>query len=64
LSSLASSCDHIRHVNSQMPYALTVGIVSLIVCIIPAGYGVPVWLLYPVAIGLLYLFIRKFGKRV
>lgn len=29
LSSLASDCNHIDHVRTQMPYALTVGVVSL-----------------------------------
>jgi Na+/H+ antiporter NhaC len=30
LSSLATGCDHIQHVRTQLPYALTVGLVSLI----------------------------------
>lgn len=33
LSSLASDCNHIDHVRTQLPYALTVGIVSLLLCL-------------------------------
>jgi len=32
LSSLASDCSHIEHVRTQLPYALTVGTVSMILC--------------------------------
>ncbi|MFC1743044.1 Na+/H+ antiporter NhaC family protein [Candidatus Riflebacteria bacterium] len=38
LSSLASGCDHINHVKTQMPYALTVAAVSLFLGYLPAGY--------------------------
>jgi Na+/H+ antiporter NhaC len=40
LSSLASKCNHIDHVNTQMPYALTVAFLALILGFIPAGFGV------------------------
>jgi Na+/H+ antiporter NhaC len=32
LSSLASDCSHIEHVRTQLPYALTVGGVSMVLC--------------------------------
>lgn len=32
LSSLASDCAHIEHVKTQLPYALTVGFVSMVLC--------------------------------
>jgi Na+/H+ antiporter NhaC len=44
LSSMASSCDHIDHVRTQLPYALLVGVVSLIVGLIPAAYGFSPWI--------------------
>jgi Na+/H+ antiporter NhaC len=44
LSSLASGCDHVEHVRTQMPYALLVGGVAIFVCLIPVGYGMPWWL--------------------
>jgi Na+/H+ antiporter NhaC len=42
LSSLASSCNHIDHVSTQLPYALTVGAVSILFGSIPAAMGVSV----------------------
>jgi Na+/H+ antiporter NhaC len=39
MSSMASACDHIAHVKTQLPYALCVGIVSIVVGFIPAGFG-------------------------
>jgi Na+/H+ antiporter NhaC len=41
LSSMASGCDHIEHVRTQMPYALLVGSVAIAVGTIPGAYGVP-----------------------
>jgi Na+/H+ antiporter NhaC len=64
LSSLASSCNHLSHVRTQMPYAILVGAVSLCVGTIPGAFGVPVWLLFIAGFGLLYLFVIKFGKKV
>lgn len=62
LSSLASSCNHIDHVKTQLPYALTVGGVSVLLGTLPAAFGVPVWILFPLGIGTLYLIIRFMGK--
>lgn len=64
LSSLASSCDHISHVKTQMPYALSVGGVALLLGTIPAGWGVsPIWLM--LIGGAAVFFIIKFvGKKV
>jgi len=64
LSSLASSCNHIRHVKTQMPYALTVGSVALFFGIIPASMGVPFLICLPVALFILYLIVRYFAKEV
>ena len=38
---MASGCDHIEHVRTQMPYALLVGMVAIAVGILPAGFGFP-----------------------
>ena len=45
LSSLASGCDHMDHVTTQLPYALLTGSVAMLICTLPAGYGLPWWLL-------------------
>ena len=64
LSSLASSCNHIEHVRTQLPYALTVGLVSIFIGTIPAAYGVSSWILFPIGIIAMYIIIRVFGKKV
>ncbi len=62
LSSLASSCNHIDHVKTQMPYALTVGLVSIMFGTIPGAFGIPAILLFFLASGVLYFIIHFFGK--
>ncbi len=64
LSSLASSCNHIDHVRTQLPYALTVGGVALFVGVLPAAFGVPAWLLFPVGFGALFAVVHWLGKPV
>ncbi|PSQ65915.1 MAG: sodium:proton antiporter [Bacteroidetes bacterium QH_2_64_74] len=44
LSSMASGCDHIEHVRTQLPYALTVGTVAILFGTLPAGFGMH-WLI-------------------
>ena len=63
LSSVASGCDHIEHVRTQLPYALLVGVVGLLVGTIPAGFGVPPWLSVLVGIVVLGTLLRVFGRR-
>lgn len=64
LSSLASSCDHISHVRTQMPYALTVGAVAIVLGTIPAAFGVSSLILFPVSLAVLALIIQLVGKPV
>ena len=64
LSSLASSCNHIEHVRTQLPYALTVGAVSVVIGTIPAAYGISSYILFPLGIIVLYLIVVIFGKKV
>jgi Na+/H+ antiporter NhaC len=64
LSSLATQCDHIAHVRSQMPYALTVGVVSVIFTVLVALFSIPWYLVFPLGTALLFLIIRFIGKDV
>jgi Na+/H+ antiporter NhaC len=41
LSSMASGCDHIEHVRTQLPYAFAVGTVAVGAGSIPGGFGFP-----------------------
>lgn len=63
LSSLASSCNHIEHVRTQLPYALSVGAVAIFSGLLPAAYGVSSWLLMPLGFILLFLIVKIFGKK-
>jgi len=63
LSSLASSCNHIEHVRTQLPYALTVGSVAIFAGLLPAAYGVSSWLLIPLGFTILFLIVKFIGKR-
>jgi Na+/H+ antiporter NhaC len=63
LSSLASSCPHIEHVRTQLPYALTTGLLAIFVGSLPAAYGVSPWILYPAGLASIFLVIHFFGKR-
>ncbi len=44
LSSMATGCDHIAHVRTQLPYALSVGLLGILIGSIPAAFGLPVWI--------------------
>jgi Na+/H+ antiporter NhaC len=64
LSSLATRCDHLQHVKTQMPYALTVGFVAVIFTTLSPLLSLP-WLLnYLIGFGLLYLIVSLLGKKV
>jgi Na+/H+ antiporter NhaC len=62
LSSLATGCDHMDHVRTQIPYALLVGVAALVIGTIPAGFGVPWFLLVPSAAVMLVVVLRFMGK--
>ena len=67
LSSLASDCDHIAHVRTQLPYALTVGGVSLVCGGLSTLFGggwLVCGLLMLVAVGVLWLVIWRMGRVV
>jgi Na+/H+ antiporter NhaC len=64
LSSMASGCDHIEHVRTQLPYALLVGGVALVLGTIPAAYGFPWWISLLASVVILYVILRIIGKPV
>ena len=67
LSSLASDCNHIDHVRTQLPYALTVGAVScactFLSTFLGGGFLISLILII-LSIALLYLIVIKLGKKV
>ena len=64
MSSLASSCNHLQHVRTQMPYALTVGAVAMLIGVLPTALGLPSWVAFLMGFGVLWLIVRLVGKRV
>lgn len=64
LSSMASQCDHIEHVRTQLPYALFAGLIAIVLGTLPAGFGVPWWLCLPAGAAVLIVAMRVFGRTV
>ncbi len=64
MSSLASSCNHLQHVSTQMPYALTVGTTALLVGVLPTALGLPSWAAFLLGFAVLGLVVRLIGKKV
>mgnify|MGYP002623553414 CR=1 FL=1 len=64
LSSQASGCDHIAHVWTQLPYALVVGLITILFGTLPIGLGVNVWFLLPGGVVVMAIALLLLGKRV
>jgi Na+/H+ antiporter NhaC len=62
LSSLASGCDHIEHVRTQLPYAMTVGGVAILLGSIMTALGSPWWIGMSLGLLVLWLILRFIGK--
>ena len=63
MSSMASGADHVDHVRTQLPYALSAGVVAVTFGTLPAGWGVAPWLTLPLGVLLLGLLVHLVGKR-
>jgi Na+/H+ antiporter NhaC len=63
LSSLASGCDHIEHVRTQLPYAMTVGGTAILFGSIMTALGSPWWLGIVIGLIVLWLILKFYGKR-
>ena len=64
MSSLASGCDHLQHVGTQMPYALTVGCVAALIGVLPTSLGIPSWIAFLLGLAVLASVVRFVGKKV
>ncbi len=64
ISSVAAGSDHIDHVRTQIPYALTVGFAALLLGLIPAGFGVSPWITLPIGAAVLISILFFFGTKV
>jgi Na+/H+ antiporter NhaC len=64
LSSMASGCDHVDHVRTQLPYALLVAVVGMVLGDIGTAYGLPVWVALLGGAAVLWAFLRLRGVDV
>ena len=64
MSSLASSCNHLQHVRTQMPYALTVGGVAMLIGVLPTALGLPSYVAFLMGFVVLWIVVRFVGKKV
>lgn len=64
LSSTASACDHMDHVRTQLPYALVVALVAMIIGDVATSYGLPNWIALVLGVGVLVMAVRIWGKPV
>ncbi len=64
LSSLASSCNHLDHVRTQLPYALTVGLVSILMGTLSVYISLPAIVHFIIGAALLFGIVMIFGKSV
>ncbi len=62
LSSMASGCDHVDHVRTQLPYALLVAFVGMLVGDIPTAFGLPPWISLILGAVVILAVVRFLGK--
>ncbi len=61
LSSSGAGCDHVAHVKTQAPYAITVAAVAM-ACFLLAGFGMPPWVLIPLGGAIILAIVWFVGK--
>lgn len=64
LSSMASGADHIDHVRTQLPYAVTTGLITLLFGYVLIGFGAPYWIAMLGGVVAIIVVIRIFGKQL
>jgi Na+/H+ antiporter NhaC len=64
LSSMASGCDHIDHVRTQLPYAIAVGTVTMLFGDIFTAYGLSPYISLLIIAAVLVGIVYFFGKKV
>jgi Na+/H+ antiporter NhaC len=65
VSSIACGIEPLEHVRTQLPYALLAAAAAALIGFLPAGFGVPAWLLLPTGFGALALLPAVLpGRRV
>jgi Na+/H+ antiporter NhaC len=63
LSSMASGCDHMDHVRTQLPYALVVGFVCMLLGDFPTAFGFPPYLSIIIIAAVLFVVLFFVGRK-
>jgi Na+/H+ antiporter NhaC len=61
---MASASDHIDHVRTQLPYAVVIAVVGMLVGDIPTAYGLSPWVSILVGSGILAGILFFYGQPV
>jgi len=65
LSSMASGCDHVDHVRTQLPYALFAAAVAVLAGYLPEALtDAPAWILLAIGAAAIVFFMRVVGRPV
>ena len=64
LSSMASACDHMDHVRTQLPYALVVAVAAMLFGHVGTSYGLSPWIAHVLGIGTVIVVLRFLGRPV
>jgi len=65
LSSMASGCDHVDHVRTQLPYALFAAVVAVAVGYLPEALtDAPAWILLVIGAAVIIIWMRMVGRPV
>ena len=64
LSSLATGADHVDHVRTQLPYALAVAAVAIVVGYLPVGWGLSPWISLLAGVLALVVVVWRVGSPV
>lgn len=62
MSSMASGSDHVDHVKTQLPYALTVALITVVLGYLPSGFNLPPALSLVACAAVVFALIRFLGK--
>jgi Na+/H+ antiporter NhaC len=64
LSSMGAASDHLDHTKTQLPYAITVAILTVVVGYIPVALGLSIWIVLPLAMVATAAFVYFVGKPI
>ena len=64
LSSTAAACDHVDHVKTQLPYAIVVALIAMVVGDVGTALGLPVWVALLGSIAILAGGLKLLGTSV